>query len=85
MVTMIVIAALVAAGVYIRLSFRIRYYREKCESYQALYENEQAWRIDLDGELATTQVQLADSRASVSRLIARHASAWAETEAKRIH
>ena len=85
MVTALIIAALVAAGIYIRLDFKYRYWKDRCESYQALYENEQAWRIDLDGELATTQVQLADSRASVSRLIARHAQAWAEDSAKRVH
>lgn len=83
MVTMIVIAALVAAGIWVRMDFRIRYWREKCENYQKLYENENEDRIDYELELYRTQTQLEDSRQAYSRLIGTRAQGWASSTATR--
>jgi hypothetical protein len=83
MVTVLIIAALVAAGIYIRLDFKVRYFREKCELYQELYENEQEDRIDYEVELHRTQTQLEDSRQAYSRLIGTRAQGWASSTATR--
>lgn len=83
MVTLIVIAALVAAGIYIRMEYVTRYWREKCEAYQELYENEQEDRIDYELELHRTQTQLDDSRQAYSRLIGTRAQGWASSTATR--
>ncbi|HVI55465.1 MAG TPA: hypothetical protein VM621_10480 [Luteibacter sp.] len=83
MVTLIVIAALVAAGIYIRMDFKVRYYREKCENYRELYENEQEDRIDYELELHRTNVQLEDSRQAYSRLIGARAQGWASSTVTR--
>lgn len=83
MVNVIVIAALVAAGIWVRMDFRVRYWREKCETYQELYENENEDRIDYELELHRTQTQLEDSRQAYSRLIGTRAQGWASSTATR--
>jgi hypothetical protein len=83
MVSVIIVAALVAAGIYIRLDFKYRYWKERCENYQALYENEQADRIDYELELLRTQTQLEDSRQAYSRLIGTKVQGWASATVTR--
>jgi hypothetical protein len=80
----LIIAALVAAGIWIRMDFRIRYWRNRAEKYQewyeaeaACFENEQSWRISLE-------LNLQQSREMVSRMIAENAKEWATEEAKRV-
>lgn len=85
MVTTIVLAALVVAGLWLRMYFKFRHQRDMSELYQALYENERDGRIDYELELARVQTLLADSQATVSRLIGRNARIWAEAEATRVH
>lgn len=83
MVATIIIAALVAAGIYIRLDFKYRYYKEQSELYQELYKNERADRIDYEVELSFARTQLEDSRAAVGRMIANNAQQWAAKNANR--
>lgn len=83
MVTVLFIAALVAAGIWVRMDFRVRYWREKCENYQELYENENEDRIDYELELHRTQTQLEDSRQAYSRLIGTKCQGWASSTATR--
>jgi hypothetical protein len=83
MVSVIVIAALAAAGFWFRADFKYRYYKEQSELYQELYENERDDRIDYEVELSFTRVQLEDSRATVGRMIANNAQQWAAKTANR--
>lgn len=83
MVSVIVVAALAAAGFWFRADFKYRYYKEQSEFYQELYENERDDRIDYELELHRTQVQLDDSRQAYSRLIGTRAQGWASSTATR--
>lgn len=80
----IILAVLVAAGIWLRLDFRIRYWKNRAEKYQewyeaeaACFENEQSWRISLE-------LNLQQSREMVSRMIAESAQTWATQEAKKV-
>lgn len=81
---LLIIAVLVAVGFWVRADFKYRYYKELSEylselfdAKTALYENERAWRM-------TLEVNLQDSRETVSRMIAENARGWAASEASRV-
>lgn len=83
MVILVLIVALIGAGAWVRSDFKYRYWKERCENYQELYENERDDRVDYEVELSFTRTQLEDSRATVGRLIARNAQQWAASTANR--
>jgi hypothetical protein len=83
MVILVLIVALIGAGAWVRSDFKYRYWKERCENYQELYENERDDRIDYEAELGRTQVQLEDSRQAYGRLIGTKCQGWASATVTR--
>jgi hypothetical protein len=78
MVIALIIAALVAAGIYIRLSFKVSLHRERAESFEERYFSMASDNVDL-------RVKLQDAQEAYSRLIGQRAMGWAGEEIARMH